>query len=118
MIPIKLKVALLGAILAFFIIVLSLLKNKRIALKYTLLWLFTGLILLVLVVFPEILVWISACLNVQNGLNMLFMVMIAFVMIILMSITSIVSRQTEKIRVLTQENALLEKRVRDLENRD
>ena len=34
---------------------------------------------------------------------------------ILMSLTSIVSKQTEKIRVLVQDNALLEKRIREME---
>ena len=115
MIQIKLKIVILFAIVIFFVIVLSLLKHKRIALKYTLLWLFAGVFMLVLVIFPEILVAVAKYLNVQNGLNVLYVFLMAFIMMILMSLTSIVSKQTEKIRVLVQDSALLEKRIREME---
>ena len=42
-------------------------------------------------------------------------VWIAFVIAILMSITSIVSKQSEKIRSLTQTIAILEKKIREQE---
>ena len=52
MLPIRLKVSLLAAVLVFFIIVLSMLKRRRLTLKYTLLWLLTGVVMLIFVVFP------------------------------------------------------------------
>ena len=55
MLPIRLKVSLLAAVLVFFIIVLSMLKRRRLTLKYTLLWLLTGVVMLIFVVFPELL---------------------------------------------------------------
>ena len=50
-------------------------------------------------------------------MNGLFALSVFFIIIILMSLTSIVSKQTEKIRTLTQENALLEERIRKLEEK-
>lgn len=115
MIPGRLRAALLLAVAVFFIIVLSLLKRKRLALKYTLLWLFTAVAMLILAIFPEILQVVAGLVGIQTGMNTLYVFMIAFIMMILMSLTSIVSVQTERIRKLAEANALLEQRVRELE---
>jgi hypothetical protein len=40
---------------------------------------------------------------------------VAFIIMIIMSLTSIVSKQSNKIRNLVQYTALLEKRIRDIE---
>lgn len=115
-IPIRLKEVLIVAMILFFIIVLHLLKNKRLALKYTLLWLLTGVVLLLLAIFPQLLVWFAELVGVQSGMNMLYIVLIAFILMIIMSLTSIVSGQTDRIRKLAEANALLEERIRGLEN--
>ncbi len=115
MIPLQLKMVLIAAIAAFFIIVLMLLKRRRLALKYTLLWLLTGVVMLVLVSFPELLFLIARLSGIQSVMNTLYMMLLAFVLILLMMLTSIVSKQTERIRDLAQSNALLEERLRALE---
>lgn len=48
-------------------------------------------------------------------MNGLYVICIGFMIMLLMSLTSIVSRQAFKIRSLVQDNALLEKRIRELE---
>ena len=115
MLPHQLRFVLLLALVLFFLIVLYLLKNRRLALKYTLLWLFTGIMLLILVIWPSILYRIARLIGIQTGMNTLYVLLIAFIIMILMSLTSIVSVQTERIRKLAEANAILEQRVRDLE---
>ena len=115
MLPSRLTIWLLLAIALFFIIVLTLLKKKRLALKYTLLWLLTGVLMLVLVLCPSILFRVSALLGIQSSMNGLYLLLIAFILMILMSLTSIVSAQTDRIRRLAQSVALLEERMRQLE---
>ncbi len=115
MIPVKLRITLLLAIIFFFAMVLYLLKYRRIALKYTLLWLATGAILLLMVIFPGILPGLARLIGIQTGMNMLYIMLIAFIIMILMSLTSIVSVQTERIRKLAEANAILEERVRQLD---
>ena len=48
-------------------------------------------------------------------MNGLFIFCIGFIIMILLSLTSIASRQNRKIRTLTQELAILDKRLRELE---
>ena len=51
-----------------------------------------------------------------RSMNGLFALSIGFILSILMAVTSIVSRQLKKINRLIQENAILEKRIRELEH--
>lgn len=115
MLPIRLKVSLMAAVLVFFIIVLSMLKRRRLALKYTLLWLLTGVVMLIFVVFPELLQSLAGLIGAQTLMNTLYLLIIGFILVLLMMLTSIVSKQTERIAFLAQANAILEKRVRELE---
>ena len=116
MIPNNLRIVLIIAVISYFIIILAFLTSKAISLKYTLLWIVAGLAMAAMVAFPDFLSYIVNKLGIVSNMNGLFILCIAFIIIILMSITSIVSRQTNKIRSLTQSLALLEKRIRDLEN--
>lgn len=115
MIPGTLRVVLIAAIIVYFIMILIFLKNKTLELRYTLLWMFAGMILAVLVIWPELLSRLVRLVGIQSNMNGLFIMAIAFIVMIMMSLTSIVSRQTNKIRHLIQEIAILEKRVRELE---
>ena len=115
MIPDKLRISLICGIIVYFILILLLLKKREISLKYTLLWLAAGMFMGILVIWPEILHMIISKIGIESNMNGLFILAIAFVMVILMSITSIVSKQSDKIRSLTQIIAMMEKRIRELE---
>ena len=49
--------------------------------------------------------------------NLVFMLMFCFVLLVLLSLSIGVSQLADKCKHLTQENAILEKRVRDLEKK-
>ena len=85
-------------------------------LKYTLVWLFAGLVMGIMVFFPDLLMDFVHLLGVQSNMNGLFILAIAFCIMVLMTLTSIVSRTSMKLRAMIQEIAMLEKRIRELEN--
>ena len=116
MLPASLRIAILIGIVVYFFILIMLLRQKRLNLKYTLLWLFSGLLMLILSVFPQLLSGITSLLGIQLQSNALFAILFFCGMIILMSLTSIISKQNESIKQLVQYTALLEKRVREVEN--
>ena len=97
MIPVTLRVVLSIGVLLYYVIILYFLKQKALELKYTLLWLGAGVVMLLFIIFPRILVWLIQCLGVESPMNGLFFLVIAFLMMICMTLTSIVSRQTRKI---------------------
>lgn len=116
MIPSTLRIVLIAALIFYFVMILIFLKNKTLELRYTLLWMFSGVILALLVIWPELLSRFVRLVGIQSNMNGLFIMAIAFIVMIMMSLTSIVSRQTNKIRHLIQEIAILEKRLRALES--
>jgi hypothetical protein len=121
MIPSTLRITLIAAVVCYFIIILYFLKQRALNLKYTLLWLLAGVVMGILVIVPELLTAIIHLFGIQDNMNGLFIFCIGFIIMILLSLTSIASRLNRKVRTLTQELAILDKRVRELEetvNRD
>ena len=116
MLPQRLTITLIIAVVIFFAVVLWLLKKRRLALKYTLLWFLTGFLLMLLVAFPKLLSRMAALVGIQSRMNALYIFLIAFLIILVLSLTSIASRQTDRIRALAQAMAVLEERVRKLES--
>ena len=117
MLPMKLRITLGIALVIYFCLILVFLKKKAIELKYTLLWLLAGVCMAVLVAFPTILPAFLKLFGITGNMNGLFIICIAFLMMLCMALTSIVSRQAGKIRRLTQGMAIMEKEIREIEKR-
>lgn len=115
MIPPILRISLIAAVICYFILILYFLKNRALNLKYTLLWLLSGAVMGILVIFPELLTYIIHIFGIEDNMNGLFIMCIAFMLMIMMALTSIASRQNMKIRSLVQEIGILDKRIRELE---
>lgn len=110
-----LRIILFIVIVLFFLVVLYLLKKNRLTLRYTLLWLGMAFVMLILVIFPQLLELIRKALGFESGMNALYVIAIGFAIVLLMALTSIVSHQSDRIKELVQDNAMLEKRIRELE---
>lgn len=118
MIPFTLRITLIIAVICYFIIILYYLKKRMLELKYTLLWLAAGVVMGIMIFFPELLAAFVRVLGIESNMNGLYVLCIAYIIAILMSLTSIVSRQAFKIRTLIQEISMLDKRIRELESKD
>lgn len=118
MISSTLRIAMLIAIALYFFLIISLLKKKRLSIRYSLLWLLAGLIMLILAIWPGILAWFCKIVGIELPVNALFAVMLFCQMLILVSLTAIVSGLNAKVTTLTQQQAILEKRIRELEKND
>lgn len=115
MIPGTLRITLCVAVLLYFVIILHYLKNKMLELKYTLIWLAAGIVMGIMIFFPELLVAFVRILGIESNMNGLYILCFGFTIMIMMTLTSIVSRQNMKIKILIQENSMLEKHIRELE---
>lgn len=110
-----LRIYLILGIVIYFYILLYLIKRKMLNLKYSLLWIFSGFIMLVIAIFPKIAVGITKSLGIVNVTNGLFSLIIFFILIILMSVTAIVSKMKENNKQLIQKCAMLEKKIVEIE---
>lgn len=112
-----LRIALLIGLLLYFVCIFWMLKKNSINLKYTLLWIFTGVLMVLIVAFPWILKTVMGWIGVVEWVNGLFALFILFLIIICMSITSIVSKMNDRNRRLVQTCAIYDKNIRELEKR-
>lgn len=90
--------------------------SKKFLLKYSLLWIFSGFAMLLIIVFPELLELTAGFLGVKVASNGLFAMCILFIVMILMYLTVTVTDLTFKIKRLVQMIAVMEKKLRDAED--
>ena len=112
-----LQLFLLLAITLYFFALVHFSRRKRVEPKYMLLWIISGVIMIALTLFPALLNRVSRFLGIYDPTNALFAIVLFCVIIILMALTTILSHHNADILRLVQENALLEQRVRELEDK-
>lgn len=91
------------------IIIINMIRNKRLELRYALAWLFVGVAILVLDCFPKLIDWFAEKLGIASPINMLFFLGFCFSLVIIFTLTVAVSRMSIRIKQLAQEIALYEK---------
>ena len=87
--------------------VVLLLRSRRIAEKYAVLWLVVGLFSIVLAVYPALLGKLANLLGVQVGSNLLFILAILLLLGVCMHLSLAVSRLEDRVRRLAEEAAIL-----------
>lgn len=111
------RAILLVGVLLYLFIIIYLMKKGRMSLKYSLMWFLAGLVLLVCAIFPQLIGSFTRLLGIYSETNGVFFVGVCFILLIILSLTSIASGLSERIRTLVQTQAMLEKRVRELEEK-
>jgi hypothetical protein len=99
-------VAIVGSALLFFF-VLELLRRRRLAEPYAILWLVASVVLLVLSVWDDLLNSLADAVGIATPANALFVVGFGFVLILLLSFSSVISRLSRENKLLAQEIARL-----------
>ena len=107
----------IAAVALFFLLVFLLLKKNRLSLRYSLLWILSGIIMLVLAIFPGLLDRFARLIGIYSSVNALFAVIFFCGLMLMISFTVIVSREKQEIVRSIQRTALLEKRIQELEKR-
>ena len=113
MTPVKISVAAAIASLLLILIVLELIRGRRLKERYALLWLVTGIVLLVLSAWRGGLNTIAGWLGVETyPPAILFAVATLFIIIVLLHYSTVLSQLDDQSTVLAQRIALLEEQVR------
>lgn len=114
----RLRLILTVAILLFILIMISFIKKDNISIKYSLVWLISAVLSIVVILIPNLLEFLSGLLGFELVSNMIFMIAIAVLFVISFSFTIIVTRQTQRIRLLIQEISMLKSRIEVLESNE
>lgn len=112
-----LYISLIITVVIFNAIIIHYLVKNKLNLKYSLVWLAAGAGMFILAVFPDIVTLIGTLIGIATPVNTVFLFAGMFMIIIIFTLTIIVSHMNKRIYRIVQEQALLEKRVRELEQR-
>lgn len=117
MIDSKLRIILIITISSIMITIISLVKNKKINIRYSLLWFFSCLGTLIVCIFPQIADFFASLIGIHSVVNFVFVLGGLFFILILIYLTTVVSKSTNQIYTLVQENAILENEIRVLSDK-
>ena len=96
----------------------NLVRVRRLELKYALIWFLVGVLVIIFAANKDWLQGLSRLLGLALPLHMLFFVGFLFVLMIIFTQTIVISNLTRKSKRLTQEVAMLNKRIDDILNED
>ena len=102
----RLRLIILCIILFGCLIVIREVKQRRLELKYSITWILLPLCVIIILAIPGALEWISGVLGIYDGANMVFFIGFIVLLAIIYSLTIALSRNSDRIRKLTQMMAL------------
>ena len=113
--PLSLQMWFILGSAAMLLVVFLLLKKNLLTVKYSLLWLGFSAVMLIFAAFPYVVYVLRDLLDLVMPVNLVYLLLFCFVLLVLLSLSIAVSQLAEKNKRLAQASALLEKRVRQLE---
>ncbi|MDX1524358.1 MAG: DUF2304 domain-containing protein [Anaerolineae bacterium] len=110
------RILLLGVGFLMLLSTLELIRRRRLREEYSLLWLLTGLVMILFALFPQVLYQISAMLNLYYLTTMQLTVFL-FLLLIVLHYSTVISQISERETELAQQVALLTWQVEQLSAR-
>lgn len=108
------QLVLVCVTLASLVFISYLIVRRQMRIKYALIWFLLNLILVVLAVFPQLVMSLASILHVHSDTNTIFLIMIFILYCICFSFSIIFSRNSARIKNLTQEIGILKAKVESM----
>ena len=106
-----LRIFLIVFALVLLFVTTMVLKKGRIPIKYSLLWYFSGVLILVVAIFRFSIEWLSSFIGFKTISNFIIGILISILLFLTMSLTIITSGQKKKITLLIQEVSILKNKL-------
>jgi len=100
-----------------FLIVIDLIRRNHLKERYSLIWLGASLVLILFSVTRQLLHFIARAIGIYYPPSFLFLLAIAFLLVLLLHFSTIVSSLAENNKRLAQEIGILKKRLKELEEK-
>ena len=113
MTPLKVSIAGVIASIALLVLIFELVRSRRLRERYALLWLLTGVVMLVLSAWRQGLNTIAGWAGVDTPVALLFAVAGLFVILVLLHYSTVISKLADQNTLLAQRLALLQQEVEE-----
>jgi hypothetical protein len=107
----RIQIVSVAVTLGLFATVFELVRRRRLMERYALLWLFASAILLGLAVWRDLLEAVASTLGIFYAPSALFAIAFAFILVLLMHFSLVISRLADQNKVLAQRLGLLQQRL-------
>lgn len=104
--PVQQKIFATLAAVCVLLFILELVRRRRLREEYAVLWVLTGLAMIVLTVWYELLVGITELIGAVLPTTTLFLFGLLFLVVIAVHFSVVLSRLSDQVRILSQELAL------------
>lgn len=96
-------------------VVIEMLRRRRLRERHAVWWLVAGTLALIIGVFPSTLIWAARLIGVEVPLNLVFFVSVAVLVLVCIQHSAELTDLEAKTRTLAETAALLDMRIRELE---
>lgn len=114
----QLQLMLIIATVLFSVTIINMIRNKKLELKYSLIWLGASLGLLLISIVPGAIGIISNIIHIETPVNTLYLFIIFLLILIIFSLTMAASRNYSRVRTLIQEVGILKLELKKLTQED
>lgn len=97
-----LRVEIIALALIFIVLVFRTVNKKKLQMRYSLIWLVISFCLIVIAIFPQIVIGLSALVGIEVPSNLIYLLGIAVLLVIAFFHTVYLSAQADKIKNLVQ----------------
>lgn len=105
----SLVISLVVFSIVWIIVILRLVRNGKLSIKYSMIWLFVSLVLLIVGVFPKLMDLISNFFGFLTISNLVIGIILTLLLLLTLVLTMIVTNQKSQINNLIQEVSMLKK---------
>jgi hypothetical protein len=113
MTPLRVSIYAAVAAVILLLVILELIRSRRLQERYSLLWLLTGIVILVLALWRGALGTLSDAVGIHYPPSALFVIGSVFILLVLLHYSTVISELSERNTRLAQRLALLEARLEE-----
>lgn len=103
----KIQIISIIASLTIFFVVVNLVRRRRLKTEYSLIWLLVSVIFIVFSFWRDGIDWLAKLFGIAYAPSVLFIILLIGIILLLIEFSIIISKQSERIKVLVQEIGLL-----------
>jgi len=113
MTPLRVSIVAAVAALLLLFVIFELIRSRRLQERYAMLWLLTGIVILILGLWRGLLTTIADSVGIAYPPSALFVLAAFFILLLLLDYSTVISTLADQNRILAQRLALLEHRLEE-----
>lgn len=103
------RIQIISIVVSFsvFIFVFNLVRRRKLKTEYSLIWLIVSIVFILLSLWKNGIDWLAGLMGIAYAPSVLFLLLLFGIVMLLIEFSLIISKQSEKIKILTQELGLI-----------